>query len=34
MKNPNGKHMHYCLLYTLAFSFLKNIKISIFGGIS
>jgi hypothetical protein len=26
--------MHWCLIYTQAFSFLKNIKISTFGGIS
>ena len=34
IKNPNGGNMLHCLLYTWKFLFLKNIKISIFGGIS
>jgi hypothetical protein len=33
-ENPNGVHMLWCPFYTLKFFFLKNTKISIFGGIS
>jgi hypothetical protein len=33
-ENPNGGNMLQCLLYTQKFLFLKNTKISIFGGIS
>jgi hypothetical protein len=32
IENPNGEYP--CFFYTWAFSFLKNIKILIFGGIS
>ena len=34
IKNPNDGNMLYYLLYTEKFLFLKNNKISIFGGIS
>jgi hypothetical protein len=34
IENPNGGNMFECLLYTYKFLFLKNTKISIFGGIS
>jgi hypothetical protein len=34
IENPNGENILYCLFYTYKFLFLKNIKISIFGGIS
>jgi hypothetical protein len=33
-ENPNGENMLYCLFYTNKFLFLRNTKISIFGGIS
>jgi hypothetical protein len=34
IENPNSGNMLYCLFYTNKFLFLKNTKISIFGGIS
>jgi hypothetical protein len=34
IENPNGENMLKCLLYTYKLLFLKNTKISIFGGIS
>jgi hypothetical protein len=34
IENPNGRNMFYCFLYTYKFLFLRNTKISIFGGIS
>jgi hypothetical protein len=34
IENPNGEHKLWCLIYVWNFLFLKNIKISIFGGIS
>jgi hypothetical protein len=34
IENPNGGNMLWCLLYMYKFLFLKNTKISIFGGIS
>jgi hypothetical protein len=34
IKNSNSEHMHWCLFYTHTLCFLKNIKISNFGGIS
>jgi hypothetical protein len=34
IENPNNGNMLYYLLYTYKFLFLRNTKISIFGGIS
>jgi hypothetical protein len=34
LKIQTGEHIHWCLFYAYAFSFLKNIKNSIFGSIS